>query len=165
MSIDDKDEILPDAEDGPDTHDYFFPEWADLAKFAGIQAEDIGKETVNVRSEFIRLLIQQLLDTLPFSEKAYIKANPDIAQAIKTGQVASGSQHYAMTGYFEGRYAGNFAVNPTWYLGNNSDIREAALRGDISDATRHFQSTGYHEGRTGTEEQLRMRKSWSVLLD
>ncbi|MEO1043422.1 MAG: hypothetical protein AAFX52_14160 [Pseudomonadota bacterium] len=159
------DEALSSEDREIDNHDFFFPQWADLAAFAGIQADDLNEETVNVRSDFIRLLMHRLLEALPFSEKAYLNANPDIAQAVESGQVSSGFEHYMVTGYFEGRHAGDFAVNPTWYLGNNSDVREAALRGEVSDAARHFQSTGFHEGRTGTEQQLRMRMSWSNLLD
>jgi hypothetical protein len=39
----------------------------------------------------------------PFNEVAYLSANPDVAEAVKTGQFASGRQHYDLYGRFEGR--------------------------------------------------------------
>lgn len=39
----------------------------------------------------------------PFDEKAYLLANPDVAQAVANGSVPSGTHHYEVAGKFEGR--------------------------------------------------------------
>ena len=38
-----------------------------------------------------------------FDERGYLAANPDIAEAVRTGQQASGRTHFEMFGLGEGR--------------------------------------------------------------
>jgi len=41
-----------------------------------------------------------------FNEAAYLRANPDVAAAVREGQLASGTAHYEQYGRFEGRLLG-----------------------------------------------------------
>lgn len=40
---------------------------------------------------------------MKFSEEDYLKANPDVAEAVRKGQFPSGKAHYEQYGYAEAR--------------------------------------------------------------
>jgi hypothetical protein len=41
-----------------------------------------------------------------FNEAAYLRANPDVAAAVREGRLSSGAAHYEQYGRFEGRLLG-----------------------------------------------------------
>jgi hypothetical protein len=82
-----------------------------------------------------------------FDEKFYLTTYPDVAKAIKTGDLASGLQHYIATGYFEGRSPKKLIVDERFYLQENPDVADAIRRGQLRNAQEHFEATGFREGR------------------
>jgi len=53
-----------------------------------------------------------MIDAKQFSESAYLAANPDVADAVLDGSVASGWAHYQSHGRFEGRPLGRIEPSP-----------------------------------------------------
>jgi hypothetical protein len=80
-------------------------------------------------------------------EDWYLKANPDIRQAIKKGVVASAREHYVTSGYFEHRLPYEIVPEEAWYLEQYPDVAAAVKAGLFSGARDHFRSEGYREGR------------------
>jgi hypothetical protein len=88
-----------------------------------------------------------LRSTLVAFDEAYYRAhNPDVADAIKAGWVASGFQHFHEHGESEGRNPSAF-FDTSYYLANNPDIATAVAAGTISSAFDHFLLFGQFEGR------------------
>jgi hypothetical protein len=46
---------------------------------------------------------QDAMMDAPFEEQLYLAANPDVASAVESGAFVSGSQHFQLHGYDEGR--------------------------------------------------------------
>ncbi|MFQ3680502.1 MAG: hypothetical protein SNJ60_08370, partial [Pseudanabaenaceae cyanobacterium] len=81
-----------------------------------------------------------------FDENFYLYNNPDVAQAVRQGQFASGRRHFEEFGMREGR-DGNF--NEAYYLRIHGDVAQAVQRGQFRNGLEHFQRFGRNEGRAG----------------
>ena len=46
---------------------------------------------------------QEAMMAAPFEEQLYLAANPDVASGVESGDFVSGSQHFQLHGYDEGR--------------------------------------------------------------
>lgn len=79
-----------------------------------------------------------------FSEEFYIENNKDVAAAVKSGQFASGADHYNRYGSSEGRAANPF-FDLEFYLSRNPDIAAEARNG--LNAYEHYMNYGWREGR------------------
>lgn len=88
-----------------------------------------------------------------FSEGAYLKANPDVAQAVADGTIESGLAHYISSGRAEGRN-GNFTpegFNEEAYLAANPDVAAAVADGRLISGLDHYLRSGWNEeGRDKT---------------
>ena len=94
-----------------------------------------------------------------FDGRAYLKANPDVAEAVIAGRTVSGLQHYRRHGLREGRpyflalgdrpNEGSLAevFDSAAYLQANPDAEAAVRSGDIPSALDHFLKHGRAEGR------------------
>jgi len=82
-----------------------------------------------------------------FNEAAYLAANPDVADAVRRGEVRSGFEHYRRFGFSENRPGVGF--NEADYLASNPDVAEAVRRGEISSGLEHYRLYGQAEGRQG----------------
>jgi hypothetical protein len=82
-----------------------------------------------------------------FNEAAYLAANPDVADAVRRGEVRSGFEHYRRFGFSENRPGVGF--NEADYLASNPDVAEAVRRGEISSGLEHYRLYGQVEGRQG----------------
>ena len=80
-------------------------------------------------------------------EDWYLAANPDAADAVRTGTCASALDHYLRIGMREGRLPAYIAVDEDFYLGAYPDVKNAISSGDIQSAQVHFDHHGYKEGR------------------
>lgn len=80
-----------------------------------------------------------------FDETYYLGTNPDVANAVATGTLASGFQHFLSNGQFEGRDPSVF-FDTDFYLDLYSDIELAVLLGNTT-AIAHFVNSGQFEGR------------------
>lgn len=82
-----------------------------------------------------------------FNEAAYLAANPDVADAVRRGELRSGFEHYRLYGLAEGRPGVGF--NEAQYLTANPDVAAAVRRGEISSGLEHYRLYGQAEGRQG----------------
>ena len=84
---------------------------------------------------------------LSFDERAYLFANPDVAAAVRRGEIASGEEHYRHFGRAEERPLRLMPIDGAKYLEVNPDVAEAVRRGEFRDARHHYCSTGWREDR------------------
>jgi hypothetical protein len=96
---------------------------------------------------FRRLLAGAIKSKGLFDERFYLEAYPDVASAVRNGQIASGLEHYVATGYYENRLPRKLIVDERFYLQENPDVAEAIRKGRVRDAQEHFDAAGVIEGR------------------
>lgn len=53
--------------------------------------------------EELRRILRPMVASAPFDEPWYMRRNPDVAQTVAGGRIASAHQHFVDAGYFEGR--------------------------------------------------------------
>lgn len=91
---------------------------------------------------FEELAFEELVD-----ERWYLKRYPDVAVAIRKGQVKSASQHYFQAGIYEGRVPYEIGIDSTAYLQKHRDVAEAVSQGTYRNGRDHFLTSGFAEGR------------------
>lgn len=119
-----------------------------------------GGGSVTISTSFLRFLISELAARLPFDEAYYANTYPDVAEAVRRGQIPSLHHHFYTTGYFEGRKPGLRHVDKAWYLRTYEDLSRAFAVNAMPDATRHFNETGQYEDRVGSAYQYEQREKW-----
>jgi hypothetical protein len=100
---------------------------------------------------FRRLLAGAIRNKRIFDERFYLETYPDIRDAVKSGKLVSGLEHYISTGYFESRMPSRLVVDERFYLQENPDVAEAIKGGKIKSAQLHFDAVGFREGRSPYE--------------
>ena len=85
-----------------------------------------------------------------FDETYYLAHNPDVAQAIQTGQFANGFGHFLRAGLFEGRNPSSY-YSEAFYLANNADIQAEIAQGRLTSGLPHYLLTGHRENRIASE--------------
>ena len=103
-------------------------------------------------------LIRTLLEAVEIDEAWYLNVYPDVADAVKTGDLKSARAHYMLAGYFENRLPRPVVVDEAWYLAEYPDVAEAIRTGMVASASAHFEGYGFVEGRLP-------RSGWSLLRD
>jgi hypothetical protein len=83
-----------------------------------------------------------------FDETFYLETYPDIRNAVRSGKIGSGLEHYVATGYFESRLPARLMVDELFYLQENPDVADAIRNGRIKSAQLHFDAVGFREGRS-----------------
>ena len=93
--------------------------------------------------------LEGLLDRV-WDDEAYLQRHADVREAVATGGVRSGLEHFLRYGRFEGRRVGVRAV-PEWpeqaYVEGNKGVAEAIAEGVIDSGLDHFIRFGQFEGR------------------
>jgi hypothetical protein len=79
-----------------------------------------------------------------FDEEFYLIAYPDVAAAVRRGQVRSGCDHYLKFGRFEGRLP---RFSESSYLSKNPDVANAVRRGQYKSGYDHWLKYGRYENR------------------
>lgn len=90
-----------------------------------------------------------------FDEDGYLAANPDVAEAVRSGRLSSGWAHYKKFGQIEGRRqkTPEFEIatpenfDETLYLAANPDVAAALAGGAFPTARAHFDALGQVERR------------------
>jgi hypothetical protein len=119
-----------------------------LRKIISISRID-GVNHITVQEDvFFRLLAGAIKNKGMFDEKFYLENYHDIRDAVKSGVIESGLEHYIATGYFESRMPRRFVVDEAFYLRENPDVAEAIQSGKIKSAQVHFNALGFFEGRS-----------------
>jgi hypothetical protein len=123
-----------------------------------------NSETIGLPKEMFRLLVQLALSNSDFNEAGYLRANPDVADAVRRGEVEDARLHYIGFGYFEGRIGGTPAVDERWYLKMYSDVAQGIRAGKIGSASEHYDVIGASEGRSPSATYLPIAEHWKKAL-
>lgn len=105
-----------------------------------------GDEVTCSESDFRKLLYLLLL-AVPVDEAWYLSTYADVKKEVDAGRIASGADHYRLSGYFEGRFPSKPDVDEDWYLKHYPDVKAAVAKGLTKSAVDHFMSTGACEAR------------------
>jgi hypothetical protein len=143
--------------DGVDT---YLPSIDEICRKLNMPREDLDSRTITIPTNFFRFILTAFLESMRVDEETYLKDNPDVAAALKSGSIESGRQHFLTNGYFEGRRPGEQPVDEEWYLGTYPDIAVAYRKGRITDLKRHYNETGRFEGRAPNAKQKAMKDAW-----
>ncbi len=103
-------------------------------------------------------LIRVILDSVEVDEAWYLATYPDVAAAVKAGELKTAKAHYVVAGYFENRLPRPVTVDETWYLTEYPDVAEAVRGGAVASASAHFEMADFVEGRLP-------KPGWSLLRD
>jgi hypothetical protein len=117
-----------------------------------------------VSSELFKFLLQIALASCSFDEKDYLAANPDVAEAVKKGEMTSGRKHFIGFGYFEGRTGGMPEFDENWYLDTYPDVAAAVESARVASGAEHFQLVGAIEGRSPTAREEASAAEWKRVL-
>ncbi len=120
--------------------------------------EEVPK--VLVPLEFLKFLLRIALANSDFNEPGYLKSNPDIVDALKSGEAASARLHYVQNGYFEGRLGALPDVDQDWYLAHYPDVAAAVKEGKLRSAIEHFAVTGFQEFRAPSAQYELSIREW-----
>jgi hypothetical protein len=150
---------------GPGRGEAYVPPFTSFSRGLGISEHALapGRE-LRISSEVFRLMIASLIKQSFFDERWYLETYPDVAQAIRHGQVKSAIDHYAFTGYYEGRSPGPKPIDQAWYLEQNKDVEAGIARQDIVDAREHYNHNGYFEGRAANADEALVVQAWTEVL-
>jgi len=92
-------------------------------------------------------LLQALLIRVHVDENWYLATYPDVAGAVKRGDMKSGRDHFIRSGYFENRLPAPIRVDERWYLDEYPDVAGAIKSGAFRNGQQHFERNGFKEGR------------------
>jgi hypothetical protein len=101
-------------------------------------------------------ILRCLLVQVKVDEDWYLSSYQDVRDAVRSGLLKSGREHYINSGYFENRFPRSIRVDEEWYLEEYPDVVEAIRAGALKSATEHFERDGFREGRLPEE-------NWSLL--
>lgn len=142
----------------------YVPDFADIAKALGLPAKAMGDDDkVTLSAPQFRFLMLGWLIQQHFDEKAYLDANPDVAEAVRTGALESGWTHYLNSGFYEGRSPGSRYVDAKYYRRAYPDIALAERKGQTT-AAEHYARTGYAEGRNACQAHATMANMWRASM-
>lgn len=119
---------------------------------------------VALPKELFKLLVHMALANSAFNEVGYLKENPDVADAIRNGEIADARAHYIGFGYFEGRTGATPAVDETWYLTTYPDVAQAVKLDKIKSAREHYNMIGGAEGRSPNAAYIPVAEQWKKAL-
>ncbi len=100
----------------------------------------------------------------PFDEAIYLALNPDVAAAVKAGQVPSGAVHFEAHGRREGRMHGLPAdFDAAVYLARHPDVAALVTAGRFASAGLHYVKVGRWQGLPYTREPEARREVLQAL--
>jgi len=125
---------------------------AEIAPFSALRNRrilmpDHDPALLVIEKGFAAELLAPVISTIFVDEKWYRERNPDIVEALNSGQFKSAKDHYVRHGFFEHRLPYPITVTEDWYLAQYPDVRAAVQREDFRSAQHHFELAGYREGR------------------
>jgi hypothetical protein len=102
---------------------------------------------IEIPEDRLRPLIQVVLSLVDVDEAWYLKTNPDVDHAVRTGLLSSARAHYIEAGFFEDRWPFPIEVDEFWYQNEYPDVKSAIARGNVESSQDHFNRYGFLEGR------------------
>jgi hypothetical protein len=143
----------------------YVPPFDSLLKAIGLNIADFQNSVeVVVPTELLRLLLQVTVASSEFNEEDYLRDNPDVARAIKSGAVEDARLHYVGFGYFEGRSGATPEVDEAWYLRRYADVAAAVASKAVASAAEHFKVIGASEGRSPSAFYLPAAEQWKKAI-
>jgi hypothetical protein len=128
------------------------------------RAEMENAADVTIPAPLFRFLMQLAVAHSDFNEAGYLQANPDVAEALRSGSIESARLHYVGFGYFEGRRGATPDVDENWYLQTYPDVGSAVKTGRIASASEHFSVVGASEGRSPNVRYTQDAEQWKRIL-
>jgi hypothetical protein len=143
----------------------YVPPFESLLRALGIDRATYDRSaTIAVPKEMFKFLVQVALDSSDFNQAGYLRDNPDIAEAVRDGDVADPRAHYVGFGYFEGRTGGTPNVDERWYLTTYSDVAQGVKTGKVRSANEHYNVIGGSEGRSPSADYVEVAAQWKKAL-
>jgi len=143
----------------------YVPPFDSLLQAIGMTRAEFETSTeVTIPSELLKLLLQVAVASGDFNEAGYMKANPDVAGAVREGSIESARVHYVGYGFLEGRAGATPEVDEAWYLRTYSDVAEGVGAGQIASAAEHFRVAGASEGRSPSAAYRIAAEQWKRAL-
>ena len=105
-----------------------------------------GGETVSMPVGAFQRLLEAAVAGL-FDEPSFLERYADVREAVASGKLHSGLEHFVNDGYLEGRSGLTYRVEEDWYLKTYPDVALAIKSGKVRNAAHHFQIFGFNEGR------------------
>jgi hypothetical protein len=139
----------------------YVPSLNAFLKNINISADELNSsENVTVPSGLFQFMLQLLIAGGSFNEEGYLRANPDVAEAVKNRQITSARLHYVGYGFFEGRQGAMPEVDEAWYRTTYADVDKAIRNGQIKSAAEHFAMIGAAEGRSPNSATEKDAQQW-----
>ena len=143
----------------------YVPPFNGLLKRLGTSREEFeNAQSVRVSADLFKFLLQIALANSDFNETGYLRANPDVAGAVKSGEIGTARLHYIGFGYFEGRMGAVTEVDEKWYLSTYSDVAAAVRAKRVSSGAEHFHLVGAAEGRSPNAHEQATAVEWKKVL-
>lgn len=140
----------------------YVPPFAALLKNIGLTHQEFqNSQEVKIPATLLRFLLQVALADSEFDEQGYLDANPDVAAALRRGEITDVRLHYIGNGYFEGRNGGHPPVDEKWYLGTYSDVAAGMRARKVQSAAQHFEHVGAAECRAPSEAYVPDAVQWA----
>ena len=102
---------------------------------------------IEVDEEALRQVLLIRANLIQVDETWYVRTYPDVAEALRRGEIASGREHYIRDGFFEDRFPRPIIVDEDWYMQEYPDVADAIRRGRFVSPQAHFDEFGFKEGR------------------
>lgn len=131
-----------------------------LANTLGLASVRAGEPAVTIPHSLFVFLIENYLRNQPFDGAAYLRTNPDVAEAVRAGRVPSAQEHYVTRGYWEERNGACPPFCEDWYLRQNPDVAIAVQRGECASGEAHYNQYGRREGRCPCPELAGLYTLW-----
>ena len=143
----------------------YVPPFDSLLKAIGTTPVEFeSSNEVRIPKELLRLLLQVAVAHSDFNENGYLRENPDVAAAIRSGKVEDSLLHYVGFGYFESRTGATPEVDEAWYLRIYPDVADAVANGAVASAAEHFQVIGASEGRSPNASYVPAAEQWKKAI-
>ena len=143
----------------------YVPPYDAVLKSIGTSRRELeGAAEVTIPQPLFRFLMQIAVAHADFNEEGYLSANPDVAEALKSGEIDSARLHYVGFGFFEGRSGATPDVDERWYLKTYPDVGSAVRSGQIASAAEHFAVVGASEGRSPSIRYAQDAEQWKKAL-
>lgn len=134
------------------------------------QSMRITRERLNSRSKvaidakLLRLVLQNLVSHLPFSEAFYRATYADLDAAANAGAIPDLHLHFVETGFFEGRMGAPPEVDEAFYVAMYPDVASAVERGEVGSGADHYLRSGAAEGRIPSPALKQEIDAWMGLM-
>jgi hypothetical protein len=143
----------------------YVPPFDSLLQAIGMtRAEFATSRQITIPTELFKLLLQVTVANSDFNAAGYLKANPDVAEAIRKGSTEDARIHYVGFGFFESRAGATPEVDEGWYLRTYSDVAEGVKARQVSSAAEHFKVVGAAEGRSPSAAYSLAAEQWKKAI-